>query len=107
MKQDHRGNRTRISKSPFSPEKSKSKILRGYCGGQLPLEVLFRLNGLDLWPSDPILERRHIRGRSTKVEMEIALQERLKSIYNRPKPIQGEKSPWNICPRWLETSLSP
>ena len=93
MKQDHRGNRTRISKSPFPPEESKSKILRGYYGDQLPLEVLFRLNRLGLWPNDPIRGRRHIRGRSTKVEMEIALQEKLKSIYNRPKPIRSEKPP--------------
>ena len=107
MKQDHRGNRTRISKSPFPPEESKSKILRGYCGDYLPLEVLFRLNRLDLWPNDPVRGRRHIRGRSTKVEVEIALQEELKDIYNRPKPTRGEKSPRNNCPRWLETSLSP
>ena len=77
------------------------------CGDQLPLKVLFRLNRLGLWSNDPIRGRRHIRGWSTKVEMEIALQEELKGIYNRPKPIRGEKSPWNICSRWLETSLSP
>ena len=77
------------------------------CGDQLPLEVLFSLNRLGLWPNDPVRGRRHIRGRSTKVEMEITLQEELKGIYNRPKPIRGEKSPRNICPRWLETSLSP
>ena len=66
------------------------------CGDQLPLEVLFRLDRLGLWPNDPVRGRGHIRGRSTRVEMEIALQERLKSIYNRPKSIRGEKSPWNI-----------
>ena len=71
---------------PFPPEESKNKILRGYCGDQLPLEVLFRLG---LWPNDPVRGRRHIRRRSTKVEMEIALQEELKGIYSRPKPIQG------------------
>ena len=53
--------------------------------------VLFRLNGLGLWPNDPVRERRHIRGRLTKVEVEIALQEELKVIYNKPKPIRGEK----------------
>ena len=72
----------------------------------MPLEVLFRLNRLGLWPNNPVRGRRHIRGWSTKVEMEIALQEELKGIYNRPKPIRGEKSPRNICLRWLETSLS-
>ena len=77
-KQDHRGNRTKISKSPFPPEESKSKILRGYCRDQLPLGILFRLDRLGLWPNDPIRERGHIRGRSTKVEMEVALQEELK-----------------------------
>ena len=98
-KQDHRGNRTRISKSLFSLEELKSKILRGYCGDQLPLEELFRLNRLGLWPNDPVRERRHIRerehirGRSTRVEMEITLQKRLKGIYNRPKPIRSEKPP--------------
>ena len=83
------------------------------CGDQLPLVVLFRLNRLDLWPNDPVRGRRHIRGRkhirgrSTKVEVEIALQEELNNIYNRPKSTRGEKSPRNICRRWLETSLSP
>ena len=56
--------------------------------------------------NDPVRGRRHIQGRSTKVEVEIALQEELKVIYNRPKPIRGEKSPQNICSRWCETSLS-
>ena len=94
----------RISKSPFPPEESKSKILRGYFGDQLPLEVLFRLDRLGLWPNDPVREYGHVRGRSTKVEMEVALQEELKGIYSKPKPIRGEKSPRNICSRWLETS---
>ena len=96
-----------MSKSLFPPEELKSKILRGYCGDQLPLEVLFRLNGLGLWPNDPVRGRRHIRGRSTKVEVEIALQEVLKVVYSRPKPIRDEDSPRNICPRWFGTSLSP
>ena len=39
--------------------------------------------------------------------MEVALQEELKGIYSRPKPIRGEQSPRNICLRWLETSQSP
>ena len=69
--------------------------------------VLFRLNGLGLWPNDSVQGRRHIRGRSTKVEVEIALQEELKLIYNRPKPIRGEKSPRKRSPRWFETFLSP
>ena len=38
MKQDHRGDGTRISKSSFPPEELKSKILRGYCADQLSLE---------------------------------------------------------------------
>ena len=94
----------RISKSSFPPKESKSKILRGYCGDKLSLEVLFRLNRLGLWHNGLVRGRKHIRGRSSKVEMEIALQEELKGIYSRPKPIRGEKSPWNIYPRWLETS---
>ena len=101
------GNRTRISKSPFHPEESKIKILRGYCGDQLPLEVLFRLDKLGLWPNDPVRERGHVRGRLTKVEMEVALQEELKGIYSKPKPIRGDFPPRNICLRWLETSQSP
>ena len=75
--------------------------------GLVASRVRFRLNRLGLWPNDPFRERRHIWGRSTKVEVEIALQEELKDIYNRSKPIRGEKSSCNICPRWLETSLSP
>ena len=96
-----------MSKSPFPPEESNSKILRGYCGDHLPLEVLFRMNGLGLWPNDPVRGRRHIRGWSTKVEVEIALQEVLKVVYSRPKPIRDEESPRNICSRWFGTSLSP
>ena len=69
--------------------------------------ALFRLNGLGLWPNDLVRGRRHIRGQSTKVEVEIALQEELKVIYNRPKSIRGEKLPRNIYPRRFETSLSP
>ena len=75
--------------------------------GPVASRVLFRLNRLGLWPNDLVRGCRHIRRRSTKVEVEIALQEELKDIYNRPKPIRGEKSPWNICLRWLETFLSP
>ena len=36
-KPDHKGDPKRESKSSFSPEEPKSKILRGYCGGQLSL----------------------------------------------------------------------
>ena len=57
--------------------------------GLVASRVLFRLNGLGLWPNDPVRGRRHIWGRSTKVEVEIALQEELKVIYNRSKPIRG------------------
>ena len=32
---DHKGDPKRGSKSSFSPEEPKSKILKGYCGGQL------------------------------------------------------------------------
>ena len=68
--------------------------------------VLFGLNGLGLWPMDLVRGCRHIQGRSTKVEVEMALQEELKVIYDRPKPIQGEKSPQNIYPSWFETFLA-
>ena len=54
--------------------------------------VLFRLNGQGLWPNDPVRGRRHVQGRSTKVEAEMTLQEELKVIYDRLKPIRGEKS---------------
>ena len=47
-----------------------------------------------------------VRGRLTKVEVEMALQEELKVIYDRPKPIRGEKSSRNIYPRWFETVLA-
>ena len=79
----------RISKSPFFLEESKSKILRGYCGDQLSLEVLFRLDRLGLWPNNPIRGRRQIRGRSIKEEMKIVLQEELKGIYSGSKHIRG------------------
>ena len=93
MKQDHKGTRTRISKSPFSPEESKNKILGGYCGDQLSLEVLFRLDRLGPWPNNPVRGRGRIRGRSAKEEMEVALQEGLKGIYSGLKPIRGEQPP--------------
>ena len=51
--------------------------------------VLFILNGLDLWPINPVRGCRHIRGWSTKVKVEMTLQEELKVIYDRPKPIRG------------------
>ena len=76
------------------------------CGDQLPLKVLFRLDRLGLWPNDPFQERGHVQGRLTKVEMEVALQEELKGIYSKPKPIRGDFPPQNICPRWLKTSQS-
>ena len=75
--------------------------------GPVASRVLFRLNGPGLWPNDLVRRCRHIRGWSTKVEVEIALLEELKVIYNRYKPIRGEKSPRNICPRWFETSIFP
>ena len=74
--------------------------------GSVILGVLFGLNGLGLWPIDPVRKCRHIRGRSIKVEVEVALQEELKVIYDRPKPIRGEKSPQNIYLRWFETFLA-
>ena len=55
--------------------------------------VLFRLNGLGLWPNDPVRGRRHVQGRSTKVEAEMTLQEELKVIYDRPKPVRGGLKP--------------
>ena len=64
-----------------------------YLWGPVIFGVLFRLNGLGLWPIDPVRGCRHIRGRSTKVEVEMALQEELKVIYDRSKPIRGENSP--------------
>ena len=55
--------------------------------------VLLRLNGLGLWPNDPIQGRCQIRRQSTKVVVEMALQEELKVIYDRPKPIRGGLKP--------------
>ena len=75
--------------------------------GPITSGVLLGINGLGLWPNDPVRGCKHIRGRSTKVELEITLQEELKVIYNRPKSIRGGMSPRNICPRRFETSLSP
>ena len=49
--------------------------------------VLCGLNRLGLWPIDPIQGCRHIRGWSTKVEVEMTLQEELKVVYDRPKPV--------------------
>ena len=61
--------------------------------GPIISRVLFRLNGPGLWSNDLVRGHKYIRGRSTKVEMEMTLQEELKCIYDRSKPIRGEKSP--------------
>ena len=63
------------------------KVLIYKLWGPVISRVLFRLNGLGLWPNDPIRGRRHVRGQLTKVEMEMAFHEELKVIYDRPKPI--------------------
>ena len=65
------------------------------------------MDRLGLWLNDPVRECGHVRERLTKVKMEVALQEELRGIYSRPKPIRGEQSPRNIHSRWLETSQSP
>ena len=74
--------------------------------GPVIFGVLFGLNRLGLWPIDPVRGCRHIRGWSTKVEVEMTLQEELKVVYDRPKPVRGEKLPRNIYPRWFETLLT-
>ena len=45
------------------------------------------------WPSPRTAGRRRVWGRSTKVEAEMVLQEELKVIYDRPKPIRGGLKP--------------
>ena len=74
--------------------------------GPIIFRVLFRLNGPSLWPNDPVRGHKYIRRRLTKVEVKMALQEELKGIYDRSKPIRGEKSPWNFYPRWFKTFIS-
>ena len=74
--------------------------------GSVISEVLLRLYGLSLWPNNPIQGCLQVRGWSVKVVTEISLKEELKVIYDRPKPIRGEKSPRNIYPRWFETVLA-
>ena len=56
----------------------------------MPLEVLFKLDRLGLWPNNPIRGRGHIRGRSNKEEMEVVLKEELKDIYSGPKHVRRE-----------------
>ena len=51
------------------------------------------LDRLGLLPNDPVRERGHVRGRLIKVEMEVALQEELKGIYSKPKPIRDDFPP--------------
>ena len=70
-----------------------SYFLGIYLWGPIISGVLFRLNGLGLWPNDPVRGHKHIRGRLTRVEVEMALQGEMKGIYDRSKPIQGEKLP--------------
>ena len=67
-----------------------SYFLGIYLWGPIISGVLFRLNGLGLWPNDPVRGHKHIRGQSTREEVEMALQEELKVIYDRPKPIRGD-----------------
>ena len=61
--------------------------------GPVVSRVLLRLYGLGLWPNDPIRGCKQVQGRLTKVVMEIALKEGMKTIYGSPKFIRGEKSP--------------
>ena len=56
--QNINGHGLMTSKSIFSPEESKSKILRGYCGGQL-INKLLKSSYLGMWP---IQGRKTIRG---------------------------------------------
>ena len=74
--------------------------------GQIIPRVLFRLNGPGLWPNDPIRGHKYIRRRLTKVEVKMTLREELKGVYDRSKPIRGEKSPRNFYTIWFETFLS-
>ena len=69
--------------------------------GPVASRVLFRLNRLGLWPNDPVRGRRHIRWWSTKVEVEIVLQEELKDII---RDLNLSEVAWNI-PIPLDTVL--
>ena len=69
-------------------QKKKKKYIYIYIlWGPIISRVLFRLNGPGLWPNDPVREHKYIRGWSTKVEVKMTLQEELKGIYDRSKPI--------------------
>ena len=41
--------------------------------GPIISRVLFRLNGPDLWHNDPVRGHKYVRGRSTKIEVKMAL----------------------------------
>ena len=75
--------------------------------GQIIPRVLFRLNGPGLWPNDPIRGHKYIRRRLTKVEVKMTLQEELKGVYDRSKPIRGESHLGTFIRDGLKHSYPP
>ena len=86
---DHKGDPKRESKSSFSPEEPKSKILRGYCGGQLspafklywrrpgPISSPICTNGVRKGQAQyPVWGQANIRGQPTKEEIKLPSEER-------------------------------
>ena len=63
----------------FLTKKKKKKkthtIQNNYCGDQLLLEVLFKLDRLGLWFNNPVRGCVQIRGLSLKEEIKVVLQE--------------------------------
>ena len=113
MKPNHKADQTKESKSSFSPEEPKRKILRGYCGGQLI--PLFKLHWKGLgpisslictdcirkgWAKYPVWRWESIRGRLVKEEVKVALRKEVKSTYVGFNCVRGQRPPRNVCPRW-------
>ena len=106
IKLDHKVDPTKESKSSFSPEKPKSKILRGYCGDQLypvlkprwkrpdPISDLICTSCVRRGQAQcPIWGWENVRGQSTKEEIRFSSEERWRTLVGI----------WP-CPRTIVTS---
>ena len=99
IESDHKGDPKRESKSFFSPEKPKSKILRGYCVGQF-CPRLQQCKGKG--PAQYLVwGDTNIRGRPAKERAKLPSEERCSMLARSGDCVRGLWSPRHFCPRCL------
>ena len=114
---DHKGDPKRESKSSFSPEEPKSKILKGYCVGQFcpvfklywrrPGPILSSFIQMEQERARPISSvRANEYPRTASKWMDIiTLRGEVKHACEKLGRVQGRWSPRDFCPRYLVNSL--